>query len=434
MPLLTAASVAKLKPQSKRREVPDAGCAGLRLCIFPSGKRSWVMRFRRNGRSAKLTLGPVDTGVDTDADPVIGAPLTLAAARRLASEVNRQRAMGRDPISDHKADRARRQSDAVEREQTSYPACAQAFILEYASVHTRRWQTTARMLGIDNGEVIPKGLCDRWRDKSVRDIDANDVHTLVQEVRKRGVPGLRRKRTNATSDAMGMHMHSVLSKFFAWLISQRVIDTNPCATIDRPRTSAPRERVLSDDEIRSFWKACDTLTPAFAAVFKLMLITGQRRGEVAGMTRDELNANVWTLPPARTKNKRTHTVTLPPLACAVIASVKQGDKYVFTYNGRTPVGGFVIAKQRLDAAMPGVAPWRLHDLRRNAVVGMARAGADLHVIERVVNHQSGTFKGIVGVYQRHKFESECARALEAWERLLISIVEPTAANVIPLRG
>jgi integrase len=150
---------------------------------------------------------------------------------------------------------------------------------------------------------------------------------------------------------------------------------------------------------------------------------------------DELSSDgtVWTLPATRTKNKRTHTITLPPLAREIIASVKRGDRYVFTRNGR-PLNGFSNAKNRLDAHMVGVPAWRTHDLRRVAVTGMARAGADLHVIERVINHASGSFGGIVGVYQKHKFADESARALAAWERLLLSIVEPAVANVVSLRG
>jgi integrase len=406
--MLTPVVVARYAPRERRYEVRDKR-SSLRLIVFPSGHKSWIVRYRRrDGRAVKLTIGPVDT-------------MTLAEARAIAASIDLERAQGKEP--------KKKQPPTIA---DTYADCAMRFIQEYASVKTRRWRTTARILGFDP-DPMPGSLAERWGDRPINTITGNDIHSLIVEVSRRGMPGLER-RSEGTTDSMGRLVHSTLSKFFSWLVSQRVIDTNPCTGVHRPQKSSPRERILTDDEIRLFWAACDTLTPPFGAVCKLMLLLGQRRNEIAHMRIDELSADstVWTLPAARTKNKHTHTITLPPLAHEIIASAQRGDRYVFTRNGRTPLSGFSLAKHRLDAHMPGVPSWRLHDLRRVAVTGMARAGADLHVIERVINHASGSFGGIVGVYQRHRFADECARALEAWERLLRSIVEPSS-NVVPLR-
>jgi integrase len=144
--------------------------------------------------------------------------------------------------------------------------------------------------------------------------------------------------------------------------------------------------------------------------------------------------SVWKLPGTRTKNRREHVVPMPPLARDVIDDVASPSaELVFTTTGTTPISGWSKAKIKLDALMGSVEPWVIHDLRRTAITGMARAGADLHVIERAVNHVSGTFGGIVSIYQKHKFEDEVRRALEAWANLLARIVEGRPANVVDLR-
>jgi integrase len=409
--MLTPVVVSRYAPRERRYEVRDAR-SSLRLIVFPSGKKSWIVRYRRrgDGRAVKHTIGPVAT-------------ITLAEARAIAAQIDLDRAQGKEPA---------KKSPATTVADT-YAECAQRYIDEYASVRTRRWRPTARVLGFDP-DPMPGSLAERWGDRPVGAITGNDIHSLVVEVSKRGVPGIPR-RSEGPTDSMGRQVHSVLSRFFSWLVSQRVIDTNPCIGVHRPQPGSPRERVLTDDEIKLFWTGCDKLATPYGAVFKLLLLLGQRREEISRMRVDELSSDgtVWTLPATRTKNKRTHTITLPPLAREIIASVKRGDRYVFTRNGR-PLNGFSNAKNRLDAHMVGVPAWRTHDLRRVAVTGMARAGADLHVIERVINHASGSFGGIVGVYQKHKFADESARALAAWERLLLSIVEPAVANVVSLRG
>jgi len=172
------------------------------------------------------------------------------------------------------------------------------------------------------------------------------------------------------------------------------------------------------------------------------------------MTRSELDGARWAIPGARTKNKRPHAIALPPLALDVIAGVKAiyGDAgYVFSTSGTRPISGFSKVKSRLDAAMLDLArreaadrgldpaqikiqDWRLHDLRRTAATGMQRAGADVHVIERTLNHFSGTFGGIVSTYQQHKFETEVRAAVEAWSKLLLSIVGELPPNVVPIRA
>jgi integrase len=210
--------------------------------------------------------------------------------------------------------------------------------------------------------------------------------------------------------------------------------------LDRPGKADGRNRVLSDGEIAKFWAATETLPQMFGAALKLLLLTGQRREEVGQMTWSELNADfsLWSLSGARTKNKLPHVVPLPPAAREIIAGViRISDTYVFPSNtGVTPISGWSKCKSQLDQAMgDGVPPWRVHDLRRTCVTGMAEIGVRPDVIELVVNHRSGHRGGIAGVYNKAEMMPERRAALEAWERRVVEIVEGKAAdNVVPLRG
>ena len=358
---LTAAAVKALLPGPARREVPDGGCPGLHLVIQPSGSKSWALRFRRpDGRPAKLTLGPVDlSGAETE--PVVGAPLTLIAARRLATEVHQQRAKGRDVVADHGEAKRRRAGEREERNASTFGAAARRFVEEYARPRTRTWVLTARLLGIrpDDLTPIPKGLADRWRDRPVSEITGHDIHQLIDEVRKRGVPGLERRR-KGKSESVAWVTLARLSRLFTWLIEQRVIEKSPCVGVHRPDTSAARDRVLTDAELRWFWLACDSLGFPFGPLLKLLLLTGQRRDEVAGMTRAELSADgaIWNLPASRTKNKRAHVVPLSRAARDLIGTtptIAGKPGFIFTTNGTSHVSGWSKTKHRLDAKMAELA-------------------------------------------------------------------------------
>jgi integrase len=151
----------------------------------------------------------------------------------------------------------------------------------------------------------------------------------------------------------------------------------------------------------------------------------------------DVETHTWTLPPERTKNAQRHDVPLSAQALALIESQPRiigAADYVFTTNGNNATGGMSRAKAMLDASMKLAAPWRLHDLRRTTASGLARLGINLAVIERVLNHTSGSFAGIVGVYQRHSFADEKCAALEAWGRHVAALVSGEPAKVVPLRG
>jgi integrase len=196
-----------------------------------------------------------------------------------------------------------------------------------------------------------------------------------------------------------------------------------------------RERVLSDDELAVIWRATDSPGP-FNGIVRLLMVTGQRREEVAGMAWAELfdDFSTWTIPASRAKNGATHIVPLASPAQELLRGVPRFGDLVFP-GLRGPFKGFWRAKAALDAKS-GVTNWRLHDLRRTAATGLQRLGVRLEVTEQVLNHISGSRAGIVGVYQRHDFATEKRAALEAWGEHVLAIVAGRVVtdNVVTLRA
>ena len=347
----------------------------------------------------------------------------------------------------------------IERNANSFDACVPEFFAEYKTkrgTRVRRWHGDARMLGLafplgcdpaeTEPEILPGSLADIWSDKPVAEIDGHDVHSVVEDARKRGIPGLPR-RNQGTSDARGRKLHAALSVLFRWLLQRRKVTSNPCVGVWHPGAPPARERTLTENEQRWFWKACDQIGWPFGPAFQLLLITGARLNEVTGMCRDELGADgAWTISRTRSKNHRAHQVPLPPLAKAIIAGLPLIDSpagFVFTTTGRRPITGFSKAKTALDRAMLAqaraeagdsvtVLPWRLHDLRRTAATGMAELGVLPHVVEAALNHVSGARAGIAGVYNKATYGPEKQAALLRWAANVQGVVLGKPANVVHL--
>lgn len=434
---LTAIVVRQLKPQvGKRPEIADAGCRGLYLIMHPSGRRTWVFRYRRpDGRTAKLTLGPVLDGPDDGKSPFIGQALTLGAARTLANEQRRMLTRGTDPGAVAAEERYRHTQEGSE----TFDACARRFIELHSKVKNRTWTVTARyILGYkidpETGELLrPKkgSLVDRWGSRPITSITTKDIQRELDAILRRGSP------TQAN------RVRAALHKMFAFLVARGDVESNPVSRTDKPADERQRDRVLTDDELRLFWRATEELGEPWTAPLRLLLLTGQRLSEVIGMRWEEidLDAGIWTLPVERVKNKRAHVLPLSDAAVEIIASVRrvEGD-YVFTTSGDGPLTNPQRMKRRLDEIMTQldgepIPRWTLHDLRRTCATGMARCRQPVHVVEAVLNHKTGSISGVAAIYNRFDYRDEARSALEAWASLLGEITggEP-AGNVVSFRG
>jgi integrase len=433
---LTAAAVLRLRPGHERREIRDGGCPGLYLLIQVSGYKSYALRHRRpSGRSAKLTLGPADlTGHESEAEPVIGAPLTLASARKLAMELHRQRAMGKDIVAVKHREKLERQV----RGATTFAKATEDFVRQHAMRKQRRWPQTARILGWESTandlELIPKGLSDRWRDRPLTEIGGDDIHFLIDEIREHGMPGLK-VRHAGESEPRARMAHTVFSAFFRWLVEKRRLAVNPCVGLSRPKVGPARDRSLSDAEIIRLWQATESARVPFGQIIRLALLTGCRLREIADARRSEFTDDfaVWEIPPERTKNKRKHIIELPPLARSILASVPPGKgDLVFTWGNGQRISGFGGEKKQLDLAMEVNKPWKIHDLRRVFATGLAdRLHIAPHIVEACLNHVSGHKAGVAGTYNISTYADQRKVALERWADHVGGLVSGEPAKVIP---
>ena len=232
---------------------------------------------------------------------------------------------------------------------------------------------------------------------------------------------------------------AAVRSLFSWCGAQAILSVSPCAGVKPPTAERSRDRVLSDDELRLVWQAADQVGWPFGPLVQLLALTGQRRDDVGRMQWSEIDIEkrLWALPAGRVKNNQLHQVPLSDAALDVLKGAPQiaGSPFVFTTNGIAPSSAYSKNKRRLDALLPADLPaWRLHDLRRTAASGMARLNINLPVIEKILNHSSGSFAGIVGVYQRHSFADEKRAALEAWGNFVAALVESKPpSKVIRLR-
>ena len=206
---------------------------------------------------------------------------------------------------------------------------------------------------------------------------------------------------------------------------------------------------MDEGEVVEIWNAASKVGWPFAPLFRLLLTTGQRREEVAGLRWEELDRSTltWMLPGARSKNGRAHLVPLSQLARSILDGHAGSDDWpteglIFTTTGKTPVSGHSRAKRRLDAfiaesrleaGLQPLKPWRVHDLRRTVATSFQKLGIRFEVTEAVLNHQSGARSGVAGIYQRHDWADEKRFALEKWGTHLTVLVQPDSkSNVVPI--
>ena len=389
-----------------RAEYPDAACPGLHLVVQPTGTRSWAFRFRRrtDRKNVKLTLGKAGDG-----------GLSLAAARHAAAARRHRLEQGAVLVTPVTAvtPQSVRTGDKVE-----------TAVASFLELHVRRKNriSTARVTeNIFNRIIVPA-----WRNRTIDSIRRRDIIDLVEDVAASG-RGYHANRTCA-----------VLSKFFAWLVARDALTFSPVTGVERPHKEKTRSRVLTDDELRVLWLACGHEGASGEAI-RLMTLTGARRGEVGEMSRREVDQDhqLWNLPAERTKNGRPHTIPLSTQAWTLIeARPRFADcNFVFSADGKRAVNNWDEVKHRISAkAGITASSWRLHDLRRTCASGMQKLGISVPVVEKALNHVSGTFRGIVGVYQQHDYADEVAIALQRWADRVDEIVGGKPAKVVKLRA
>jgi integrase len=245
----------------------------------------------------------------------------------------------------------------------------------------------------------------------------------VEAVTRRAISARLREISTAQGPVAAARARAALSAFYNWAISEGYeIQSNPVQGSTRAASTPSRTRVLTPAELRSIWLACRG--DDYGRIIRLLILTGQRRGEIGGARWGEINGDVWTLPAARAKNHREHPVPLTPAALALLPPQRLGRDFLF---GISPRGfsNWATAKDILDARC-GVRDWVVHDIRRSVATGMAELGVLPHIIEVVLNHMTGHRSGVAGIYQRARYTIEMRDALCTWADHVEALTRPEA--------
>ncbi|WP_313444467.1 tyrosine-type recombinase/integrase [Brevundimonas sp.] len=435
MPMrLTELAVEKLVPKEpgKRLEVVDAATPGLTLRVSGPRNKTWNVLYR-----VAATGGPGQRGENVRGKLQrisIGQwPVTnLKAARERAREVMEQADRGIDPA-------AAREEQAARRIAGSFEAVFERFVELHVKQNTKEGRFArdraaalerakagqVRLPPGPNGKlgrvaaerIIAENALPVWRGRGVETITRAEVHELLDDViTKRG-------------SAMARELRKALTSLFNWAADRGHVPASPLAGMRRPELAyTARERVLSMDELGRVWAAAGEAAYPFGHMVRLIILTGQRRSEIAEMERGWIDADqrVVEIPAARYKTKRAHVFPLSVPAWALVEALPNwngGDCLFSTTGGKRPVSGFSKAKLRLDELiakqgakeeLPPMEPWTVHDIRRSVATHMARTGTPQEHIERVLGH---VVQGVAGTYNRYSYLDEKRAALEGWGKL-----------------
>ena len=276
------------------------------------------------------------------------------------------------------------------------------FIDRYAKRHTKDWKGTQSML------TRMKKLHGKPIDQIKRADVVRELEAMIADIEDNGGKGTRANRGLAA-----------IKKLYSWCIDQGIVEISPVAALKPLIKEVARERWLTDEEIKSFWRGCEAESYPFEQFGKLLLLTGQRLREISDMRWSELDLEkaTLTLKGSRTKNGTLHVLPLSPQAVAILSKMPRflDSDFVFTTTGTTPISGFGRFKQRLDMFVGlDAEDWRFHDLRRTVATNMAIIGIQPHIIEAVLNHKTGIVSGVAAVYNRYAYVDEKREALERW--------------------
>ena len=351
---------------------------GFGVRVSKTGTKTFVLLYRHRGRPRRLSLGRW---------PVV----SLAEARKKARVALQALDSGDDPAINHRPD---------DNPSFRFDAVAKAFVERHCTQHNR--PSTAK----ETQRLLTKHFVGAWGQRDIRDIRQADINSILDRLVNDGTP-------SEANHALG-----VIKTLFAWCTERDMLQASPCAKVKKPARHGKRSRVLTELELARLWEALPKEGFPFGHLGQLLILTGQRRGEVTQMQWQQVEerSRLWTIPGHIAKNGREHVLPLSNLAIDVVHSIPRlNDTFVFPARGNdaATISGFSKAKLRLEAAV-GADDWTLHDLRRTTATFLGKLGTAPHVIERILNHASGSFAGVAGVYNRHPYLDEMRMALERW--------------------
>ena len=416
MPIITNTLLKALKPPAAGRiEIKDDRCAGLQFRLTKAGAASWSLRFRdpQTGKPSRFTIGRY---------PDVG----IAAAREKGNALRRDVAAGINPVGRKYRDR----HDASAK-------TFQGLAARYMEEHARRFKRSAHA----DERCLQMHILPVWAKRRYDQIERADVIELVEAIIKKGTP------------VQANRVQALVSMIFSFAVDTALMKFNPCSRLRKRGAETRRTRVLSDDEIRQFWRrsVLPPVTRRVGLALRLVLLTGCRSGEVAGIRRKEISdidvpgKGSWLIPGDRSKNGRAHFVPLSEPARAVIKSaielIDDGDEYLFPSprerGGPIKSHALTTSMRRMAAKIEGAAlkTWQAeppspHDLRRSAATRLSQMGTLPETVSAILNHTRGDVTG--RHYDHYQRAPEKRAALDAWAAAVTEIVEGKSGNVVRL--
>jgi integrase len=385
--MLSELLVRKAKPERTAYLLWDLRQHGLALRVQPTGHRAWVVVYRFHGRPRWFYIGD-------------GNAIGLADARKLAARVALAVAEGKDPAAEKRA----------ERGAGTFADLAARYVEQHARRCNRSWAQPDRLV---RRYVLP-----RWGKLQAAGIVRADVKALMASIK---------------APILGNQVLAAVSAIFSWAIKQEILSSNPCKRVERHAVTS-RDRVLADSEVPRFWNAFDVAGPIVAAALKVLLLTGQRPGEVTHMRREHIVDGWWEMPGKPvpelgwpgTKNGASHRVWLPAPVRGIIAVLTTGTTDGLVFVGVERLDGSmreVCAKLKVKRATP-------HDLRRTHGSTITALGFGRDAMNRIQNHKEG---GIGDVYDVHDYAAENKRVMESVAARIMALVEGASDDkVVPM--
>jgi integrase len=384
---LTELFVRKVSTDTTPINVWDEKERGLVLRVHPTGRRSFKFVYSRRGRPRWYHIGEVG----------------LSDARRIVAKIKLAVAEGKDPAAERKA----------ERGAGTFAELAERYVEQHAKRKNKSWQQADRL--------VRRYLLPRWGKLDAKSITRPDVRAMMNRIK---------------APVLANQVKLAASAIFSWAVKQELITVNPCSGVDQNETRS-RERILSDSELPKFWAAFDSASPVQSAMLKVILLTGQRPGEVGAMRREHIKDGWWEMPGLPidkigwpgTKNGQDHRVWLPEPMPEIIAEAGGGGSTGFAFgraiDDLAPAMRVICAKLGVnEKATP-------HDLRRTHGTMITRLGFGRDAMNRIQNHKDG---GIASVYDRYEYAEEDRRIMEAVAARIMALVEGTeGSNVVESR-
>lgn len=376
----------------------DSDIAGFGLRIYPSGKKSFVLFYRQDGTQRLFTIGQY-------------GKVTLEQAKDVARKKLGEVADGKDPLLTRRS--------ARKKNEWTVQKAFNDFLKKYAKTNTKTWAETERIFKKDVLPAIGK--------KPIDEVKKDDILKILNKIMDRHSGPM----ANKTLDA--------ISSFLNWCVQRGLIEHSPAYQIKAPARKKSRDRVLSDYELKEIWQSAEDLGYPFGSIIQFLILTGQRRGEVAAMKWEDYDKEkkLWALPREATKSDRSHEVPLSDQAIKILNAAPNLGDYIFTNSGDFPFNNFSRDKKGLDSVLkairekddqPSMAKWIIHDLRRSCASGMARLGVSPHIVEKILNHSSGTISGVAAIYNRYKYVDEMREALDAWSSHIQTTLDSSDEN------